>query len=221
MNFSSVLNLVGTFGAIVAALVLYVQITRLKEETNWLKASLAQTVVARELRSSRPAPSAAPAAAPAPAAAVSPAAPVPTGEEGEMELAGVMAKLQLHANKLYFAGSRQNWALADFYVEEIEETVKDICKRRNIMHGQINISGLMPALLLPEVEKLEATVARKDPVAFRENYTALTAACNACHTAARKAFIVIEDPRTPALDNQRYEPVASDANPRTAAPPAN
>jgi hypothetical protein len=201
MKLSSALNLVGTFGAIAAALVLYVQLARLKEETNWLKSSLAQTVVARELASSRPAPP-----APAPTGSPSPVATAPAGEEGEMELAGVMAQLQLHANKLYFAGSRQNWALADFYVEEIEETAKDIAHRKNVMHGQINISGLMPALLLPEVEKLESAVARKDPVAFRENYTALTTACNACHTAAKKAFIVIEDPRTPALDNQRYDP---------------
>jgi len=220
MKFSSVLNLVGTVGAIVAAAILYVQLVHLKEETAWLKSSFSQTVVARELSSSRPAPPIAPRPAPAPVPVISPAAAVQT-EEGEMALAAVMAKLQLHANKLYFAGSRQNWALADFYVEEIEETVKDICKRQNIIIGQINISGLMPALLLPEVEKLEATVARKDPVAFRENYTALTAACNACHTAARKPFIVIEDPRTPALDNQRYEPVVSDANPRTAAPTSN
>src|SRR5262249_53541058 len=116
MKLSSLFNTIGTLGAIAAALVLYVQFTRLKEETAWLKASLTQTVVARDLAAGRPAPPAP--ARPAPTVAAAPAT-VSGAPVEEMELAGVMAQLQLHANKLYFAGSRQNWALADFYVEEI------------------------------------------------------------------------------------------------------
>jgi hypothetical protein len=131
---------------------------------------------------------------------------VSVGAEEPVEIADIMTKLQRHANKLFFAGKRENWPLADFYVEEIEETVKEVAKK-NILDGPVNVSGLMPALILPEILELERAVSQKDVPAFNSHYQALTASCNACHVATRRAYLVIDSPRTPAYDNQHYEPL--------------
>jgi len=123
-----------------------------------------------------------------------------------VELADVMEKLQRHSNKLYFAGRSENWDLAAFYLEEIEETVKGI-EKKDVMEGQINISGLMQGLILPEVEKLETAVKSKDNQSFQKQYHALTSSCNACHVTANHPYIVIQAPHVPVMDNQQYEPI--------------
>ena len=180
--FLSAFGIVATAGILTYLLV---QVAGFKMETRALRASLAVAM-------NRPAP-ALPVARPRP-----PQEPI--------ELADVMTKLQRHANKLYFAGTLQNWKLADFYIEEIEETVKAISKK-DIMEGPINISGLMDGLILPEIEELERVVSQQDVPGFAKHYQALVDSCNACHTAANRPYLVIDQPRTPAFDNQHYEPL--------------
>src|SRR5262249_43448566 len=135
---------------------LLAQVAEFKKETRSLRASLAAAM-------NRPAP-----AAPAPAPRLRP-------PEEPIELADIMTKLQRHANKLYFAGKLENWKLADFYVEEIEETVKSIAKK-DIMEGPINISGLMSGLILPEIEELERVASERDVPGFETHYKALVSA---------------------------------------------
>lgn len=166
--------------AVLATLLL--QVAESRKETRALQASLAAAL-------NRPPP-------PLP----------PPLREAPIELADVMTKLQRHANKLYFSGKMENWKLADFYIEEIEETVKAISKK-DIMDGQINVSGLMAGLILPEIEALENVVSKKDLPGFEKHYQALVTSCNACHEAAKRPYLVIELPRTPIFDNQRYAPV--------------
>ena len=173
-------------GAAVLAILL-MQVAESRKETRALQASLAAAL-------NRPPP------------------PLPPPCEEPIELADVMTKLQRHANKLYFSGKMENWKLADFYIEEIEETVKAISKK-DIMDGQINISGLMAGLILPEIEALENVVSKKDLPGFEKHYQALVTSCNACHEAAKRPYLVIELPRTPIFDNQRYAPVLPAAAP--------
>lgn len=39
-----------------------------------------------------------------------------------------MSSIQVHHNKLWFAGENQNWKLADFEINEIQESLDDIKK---------------------------------------------------------------------------------------------
>jgi hypothetical protein len=197
MNQKLTLSLFGLVTATGLAALL-VQTVELRKETRTLKASLVEIL-------KRP-----------------PVPPPPTPPESTaplIEVADVMTKLQRHANKLYFAGQHENWKLADFYVEEIEETAKAFSKM-NVMHGQVNVSGLMGALILPEIEELERAVSEADGAAFHKHYQALISNCNACHTAARLPFIVVQDPKSPAYDNQRYEPLTAVAGSTAASPAA-
>lgn len=142
--------------------------------------------------------------------------PPPVPPEPPIEVADTMTKLQRHANKLYFAGRHENWKLADFYIEEIEETAKDFSKK-DVMHGQVNISGLMDALIQPEILELERAASTGNGPDFQQHYNALIKNCNACHTAVNLPWIVVQEPRTPAYDNQSYERVIAPAT-GTSAP---
>ena len=173
--------LFSSVGVVTAAAVtfLFTQMSALKTETRALQASLTAAL-------NKP--------------------PPPPPPEPPVEIADIMAAFQRHANKLYFAGQSANWKLADFYIEEIEEAAKAFSKK-DVMHGKINVSGLMGALILPEIEELESVVSYQDMAGFQKHYRALINNCNACHTAANLSFIVIQEPRTPIYDSQRYEPV--------------
>ena len=112
--------LFSSVGVVTAAAVtfLFTQMSALKTETRALQASLTAAL-------NKP--------------------PPPPPPEPPVEIADIMAAFQRHANKLYFAGQSANWKLADFYIEEIEEAAKAFSKK-DVMHGKINVSGLMGAL---------------------------------------------------------------------------
>jgi len=123
-----------------------------------------------------------------------------------IEIGDIMTKLQRHANKLYFAGEHRNWELAAFYLEELEETVKGIANK-DIMEGQVNVSGLMQGVLVPEVETLEEKLQHQNLDEFRAQYRTLIKGCNSCHEATKHPYIRIIEPRTPIFDNQDYKPI--------------
>ncbi len=173
------------------------QIAACEKETHALRAALTTAL-------NRPPPPA-PGAVPAPTARRS--APVLRREDSVTFVPDLMNRFQRYANKLYFAQKFENWPLINFYLEEIEETAKEFA-RENVMHGQVNISGLMGALIVTEIEDdVEVTASKKDPTAFRKSYHTLMANCNGCHVAVNVP-IVITDPQTPVFDNQRYAPPA-------------
>jgi cytochrome c553 len=114
-----------------------------------------------------------------------------------------MNHIQRHANKLYFAGQNENWPLAGFYVHELEEAMEEIAEGHIVDEG-INISQLMKALGLPGLEGLEKSIEAKSKTEFNTAYNLLVTNCNTCHQSTQHPYIVIINPTTPALDNQKY-----------------
>jgi hypothetical protein len=125
--------------------------------------------------------------------------------DDEFELADYMNKLQRHANKLWFAGSSQNWELAQFYVHELEESMEAV-EHANLTEDGVELTPLIRNYGLKSLEKLEDAIKNKESKAFDETYDMLVANCNSCHNAANHSFIVIQKPRNPAFDNQVYTP---------------
>jgi muramidase (phage lysozyme) len=118
-----------------------------------------------------------------------------------------MNNLQRHSNKLWFAGSAQNWELAQFYVHELEESMEKV-EQANVFEDGIALSPLMRNLGLKSLENLEEAIKNKESKAFDEAYDLMVANCNSCHNAAKHPFIVIQKPKNPAFDNQIYTPSA-------------
>lgn len=119
------------------------------------------------------------------------------------ELAEPMGQMQKFMDKLYFAGSAENWDLANFYLHELEEQAESIA-HANVTEDEVNVSELTKSLLIPQIEALEANVKKQESAAFQSEYHTLITRCNSCHTATNHEFINITLPKHSMFQNQQF-----------------
>ena len=112
----------------------------------------------------------------------------------------LMGSIQVHHNKLWFAGQNQNWKLADFEIHEIEEAIDDI---KEYQKGR-NESTMLD-MLQPSLDHIETAIKQKDPVRFKDGYTLLTATCNNCHRQTNYEFIMVKIPNSAPYGNQEFK----------------
>jgi hypothetical protein len=108
-----------------------------------------------------------------------------------------MSSIQVHHNKLWFAGEAQNWRLADFEIHEIEETIEDIQKFQTEREESGQIKIIKPAL-----DNVVAAIEQKNNISFKSSYKLLTNTCNNCHKATKFEFNQVKIPDTPPSINQ-------------------
>jgi hypothetical protein len=104
-----------------------------------------------------------------------------------------MGYMQRYAEKLWYAGQAGNWDLARYYHDEMQETAEDIADADVIKDG-VHVSTTLNTMLPPVLKQLENAIAAHDQEAFRKNYQTAIEACNACHVAAKHAFVHITAP---------------------------
>lgn len=121
----------------------------------------------------------------------------------EFELAPVMGRLQVYANKLWFAGNAANWELAGFYVHEIEEAFEQI-EEHDIIENGVEISDAIKEWGLTPLERMEAVIKSSDKNGFSAEYDVMISNCNGCHVVTRHNFIKITRPQIPAFSNQAF-----------------
>jgi len=112
-----------------------------------------------------------------------------------------MSSVQGHHNKLWFAGTNNNWKLADFEINEIKESLDDIktyCTDRT----ETNSIGMIDQPL----QNVSNAIQQKNSTDFKNSYMILTSTCNSCHQATQHEFNVITVPTTPAYSNQSFKP---------------
>jgi hypothetical protein len=112
-----------------------------------------------------------------------------------------MLGIQEHHAKLWFAGTDNNWELADFEVHEIGESIDDIklyCTDR----PEVKSIGIID----PAISSIIAAIKRKDTEVFKKSFVQLTASCNTCHKDNQHGFNVIIIPSTPPVTNQEFKP---------------
>jgi hypothetical protein len=112
-----------------------------------------------------------------------------------------MSSIQIHHNKLWFAGQNQNWKLADFEIHEIMENIDAIKMYQKERKESKEIDMINPAL-----DSMNAAIEQKNPVAFKNSYILLTNTCNNCHRATGFEFNVVKIPDTPPFSNQDFKP---------------
>ncbi len=140
------------------------------------------------------------------------APPAPPAHQGEVEpaceeqeLAVVMFRLQIHAEKLWHAGQAANWPLADFYLHELEEGLEELEASCDVEGGQA-VGPLGKTMTHGPQEALEAVVDAGNAAAFASAYDDMLAACNGCHTATAHGFVRIQVPTGHSLTNQDFRP---------------
>ncbi|HVU94056.1 MAG TPA: hypothetical protein VHE34_02490 [Puia sp.] len=110
-----------------------------------------------------------------------------------------MSGIQVHHEKLWFAGKAANWELAGFELGEIKESLDDI---RHYCTDRPEVASL--PMILPPLDSLAAAVKKQDPAAFNSGFTLLTTTCNNCHQATKHGYNVIQVPTTPPFSNQVF-----------------
>lgn len=117
-------------------------------------------------------------------------------------LGEIMAGIQNHHAKLWFAGIYQNWNLASFELDEIKEMVE---MAKNIETDRPESKSL--PILQPSLDSIEASIKSADRIKFMASYTLLTSSCNKCHEENKFEFNVITIPTVPPVSNQDFKPV--------------
>jgi len=109
-------------------------------------------------------------------------------EEHPVELATFMATYERFAHKLYLAGKAQNWELAGFYHEELEETAEHLHKL-NLFDDGIPVSAMMEPNLIQPLKAVKEAIQIRQSEAFEKSMQNLIQHCNACHQAAGKPYL--------------------------------
>src|SRR5688572_30248778 len=131
-----------------------------------------------------------------------------TGEQAQPYVPGLvefMMTVQTHHVKLWLAGNARNWELADYQADELKELLEEIAKRVPDYKGT-PVGKMIEAVTMPPIGEIEAAIKVRDSKAFTAAFDRLTAACNACHQAANRGFIVIQRPASSPFPNQSFAP---------------
>jgi len=111
-----------------------------------------------------------------------------------------MSVIQVHHNKLWFAGINSNWELADFEVGEIRETLQALEKFQS---QRVETESL--PIIYPALDSVASAIKNANPNEFRTSFTALTATCNKCHQAVKYSFNRVKIPDKPPFSNQVFK----------------
>jgi len=111
-----------------------------------------------------------------------------------------MSGIQVHHEKLWFAGEAGNWKLADFEMGEIREALDDI-KQYNSDRTEVKSLPMIE----PALDSMTNAIEQKNPQLFKSSFTLLTNTCNNCHHATNHEFNVIKIPDTPPFSNQVFK----------------
>jgi hypothetical protein len=117
-------------------------------------------------------------------------------------LGDLMLAVQVHHNKLWFAGKEANWPLAQFEHDEIME----IIKQAEAIETDRKEVKLFPVMIYPQLSSLQNAVEHKDTKGFEESFNELTQACNNCHKEVHFEFNKIKIPEQPPFSNQDFSP---------------
>jgi len=114
-----------------------------------------------------------------------------------------MNGIQMHHAKLWFAGINNNWALADFEVQEIHEALDDVKKYITDRPETKKID-----MIYAPLDSITNAIRVQNQALFKSGFVSLTATCNNCHRATDHAFNVITVPTSPPVTNQDFRPVS-------------
>lgn len=122
------------------------------------------------------------------------------GETYVPTLGDIMGATQLRHFKLWYAGKLKNWDLAAYELRQIEDSFYNAAR----LYQNIPIEKIK--MIDEPLIALDGAVKAKDSARFGSAFANLTAACNACHEAARVAFITIQIPTASPFSNQSFMP---------------
>lgn len=116
-------------------------------------------------------------------------------------LGDLMGTMQLRHIKLWLAGKRRNWDLASYELEQMKASFADV----GALYPGIPVADMTP--MSPPVAKLADAIRDKNGEVFTRAYAEMTKACNDCHQAIGRRYIVIRVPDSSPFSDQDFVPV--------------
>jgi hypothetical protein len=121
-------------------------------------------------------------------------------------LGEIMTLTQMRHSKLWFAGQSQNWPLAEYELDEINEGLEDAARfHPTHKDAELPIPQLIDKIMKAPLSHLGEAVEAKDQERFAKAFDELTEACNSCHQATKFGFNVVTRPASNPYTNQVFQ----------------
>jgi hypothetical protein len=125
-------------------------------------------------------------------------------------LGEIMTLTQMRHAKLWMAGEAENWDLASYETDELQEGFHDAMEfHPTHKDAPQPLAEVLPAMTDAPVAALRSAIEKHDKAAFEAAFDALTAGCNDCHRAMKFGFNVVQRPASGAFANQNFLPPAA------------
>jgi hypothetical protein len=113
----------------------------------------------------------------------------------------MMAAIQLRHAKIWYAAKLKNWDLADYELRQLEANLNQALHLYPSKPASDADASYKAVVLISEFLKA------KDDAKFMQAFAQMTTACNSCHEATERSFIVVRRPVFPSpFSNQRFAP---------------
>jgi hypothetical protein len=120
-----------------------------------------------------------------------------------------------HFQNLWFAGGRQNWPLASYYLRKTRSYLKLavlIKPVRKTQAGDVNLQGILDAVDHSLLAQLDQAITNKDVDGFKTAYRQTIEGCNGCHSACERSYIHLQVPTMPSALIIDFDPPSPGAN---------
>jgi hypothetical protein len=126
--------------------------------------------------------------------------------------AHAMQDVGYHFTNAWFAGDKENWELANFYVGETKShlrwAVRIIPKRKDKAGQEIDLASILQSLENGPLAQLEGAITSKNKGRFVEAYKFTLETCYACHKTSDKSYLRLQIPAHPEVQIIDFEPPA-------------
>jgi hypothetical protein len=122
-------------------------------------------------------------------------------------LGEIMGVIQQHQAKLYYAGTKSNWPLAGYELDEIQESLDDAMKfYPEFKDVKVPLTQLIPTMTKASIAQVRTAIEQKNDKSFVQAFGALSGSCSNCHEAANHPFVKIQAPSEAMFSNQKFAP---------------
>ena len=115
-------------------------------------------------------------------------------------LGEIMAGIQTHHAKLWFAGINSNWKLSDYEIKEIKER---LVQAQDIETNRTEVSNI--PMIYSAIDTVANAIKQQNLQLFKTSFQLLTNTCNGCHKAVNFEFNVVTIPTAPPVTNQEFK----------------
>lgn len=103
-----------------------------------------------------------------------------------------MAEVGRRFERMGRAVQAEDWAFAAYDLHELEEIFEDVLPATRLPDDvHVDVRALAEPLVGTHVPELHAAIGARDRVAFATAFGDVANACNGCHRAAGREFIVV------------------------------